>query len=110
MDGNDEHAAWAGRMTLSLTAHRGDDEPWRLWRLAQVVGLIPRDTLTKIDTIGDAKGCLYVTWKVRPTEGHRLMVERSWRALDEEIVEHITPAPVGASMVRSILDYSRGGQ
>ncbi len=112
LDTTDRTRAWASNMTISLTAHRGDEEPWRLLRLAQVLVLLSSDqhhpVLPDISALGDAKGTLYVTWNRRPDSFAKATVEHAWRAVDEEMVEHIEPEPDGRGMTETILGYSRG--
>lgn len=54
-----------GGSSLVLSANRGDEEPGRIVRLAQVVGYIcakKASLLRCIAKLHDHKGCLTVTW------------------------------------------------
>lgn len=69
-----------------ITAFNGDTEPDRLERLNRVYGYVVgqadlssnKNCITKIHSLHDDKGKLYVSWKEEPTEQERTFIARAW--------------------------------
>jgi len=80
-----------------LTAY--GEEPWRIIRLARVVGYlfaINSVLLDKVTRLHDSKGTLTVFWNFPPLEKEKALMVRAWRSGIgdySDSVEHIVHHP-----------------
>lgn len=73
---------------ITLTAHNSDTESGRLVRLERVIGYVcaladhygNENVLSKIENLHDHKGCLTVTWHVKPTVGEKEFLLKAWES------------------------------
>jgi hypothetical protein len=90
---------------IRVSAHREDEEAWRLERLLRVVFAIGalanfRDTVVigtttwpsmtpyRIVSVHDHKGVLTVEWVTAPSEAERELVAKVWDDENECTIEH----------------------
>lgn len=76
---------------IMLSANRGDEEPWRLERLENVLKFIRNNCGTiKIENLHDHKGQLTVSWLQEPTAFEKHITKLAWETENEWMdVEHI---------------------
>jgi hypothetical protein len=76
----------------SITAHRSDEEPWRLDRLHLALGFIVAKGVpqARIVALYECKGNLKVEWVGEPTDYDKSIVGNAWAWLNElpECIEH----------------------
>jgi hypothetical protein len=69
---------------IAITAHRSDEEPWRLDRLHEVA----KDCPTNVIGLRDDEGILSVNWATLPTIGDISAVVRAWCWQSEHLIDH----------------------
>ena len=86
--------------SITLSAYRQDEEPWRLERLNRILGYVcalgrERGLAGVLDKIGefhDHKGVLVTRWQTEPTEAEKRLISEAWGSIigdgNDEAVNH----------------------
>jgi hypothetical protein len=88
---------------MHLTAHRSDEEGWRIERLQEVAERCPKNVIG----LHDHKGCLSVNWLTPPTIRELSLVVRAWAHQNEEQIDHYL---VGAELDVEGMGYDPFGE
>ncbi len=78
------------RGLVRLEQHDGKEFS-SIQRVLRVLSAIDRETVGKIETAHDHKGCLSICWKQEPNENDMRSLEHAWKEENEILLEYVFP-------------------